>query len=251
MAVLLLLVISFGVGVLIGAVGIGGVLLIPALVAIAGLPIHEAMATALFTFLFTGVLGTLLFQKYGSIDWRLTAPVCVSAAASAFFGAWVNSRIQAPALGLILALIIIFAGVYTLASSHGVPRAALGHHPAAQTALLLGIGAVSGFGSGLTGVGGPALSVPIMVMFGFPTLPTIGASQVIQIFAALSGTLGNLQYGVINFKVGALVITLEAAGVLVGVRIVHAVNLQLLRRFVAALCVVLGSGLLARAFGIV
>ena len=44
-----LLLTAFGVGTLIGAVGIGGILLIPALTAFAGLPIHVAMATALFT----------------------------------------------------------------------------------------------------------------------------------------------------------------------------------------------------------
>jgi len=248
---LLLLVVAFLVGALIGAVGIGGILLIPALTALAGLVIHEAMATALFTFLFTGLLGTWLFQRRGSIDWRLAVPVCAGAAVFAFFGAWANSRLQAPALGAILAGIIIFAGVYTLASWHGAPSPALDDHPSGQKALLLAIGAVSGFGSGLTGVGGPALSVPLMVLFGFPALPTIGVSQVIQILAAASGTLGNLQYGTINFQVAVPVTVMEIVGVAVGVKIVHAVNVQLVRRFVAVLCVVVGAGLLARALSVV
>ncbi len=64
---------AFAVGTLIGAVGIGGILLIPALSAFAGLPIHAAMATALFTFGFTGVTGTVMFQRRGSIDWNVTA----------------------------------------------------------------------------------------------------------------------------------------------------------------------------------
>lgn len=251
MTLLLLLLVAFLVGALIGAVGIGGILLIPALTALAGLVIHEAMATALFTFLFTGFLGTYLFQRRGSIDWRLAVPVCAGAAIFAFFGAWANSRLQAPALGAILAAIIIFAGVYTLASWHGAPGPALADHPSGQKALLLAIGAVSGFGSGLTGVGGPALSVPLMVLFGFPALPTIGVSQVIQILAAASGTLGNLHYGTINFQVAVPVTVMEIVGVAVGVRIVHAVNVQLVRRFVAVLCVVVGAGLLARALEVV
>jgi uncharacterized membrane protein YfcA len=249
MRVLILSGVSLGVGVLIGAVGIGGVLLIPALAGITGLPTREAMATALLTFLFTGGLGTFLFQRYGSIDWRLTAPVCVGAGSAAFLGAWANSRIQVSALEVALSVTIILSGVYTLRSWHR-PRVVLEQYPAAQTALLLRIGAVSGFGSGLTGFGGPVVSVPIMVALGFPILPTIGASQVVQIFAALSGTFGNLQYGVINFKTGALVVTLEAVGVVIGVRIGHAANLQLVRCFVGALCVVVGSGLLARSLGI-
>lgn len=245
----LLLGLSFVVGALIGAVGIGGILLIPALSALGGLTIHEAAATALFSFLFTGVLGTHLFQRRGSIDWQLAVPVCVGAAASGFFGAWLNSRLHAPELRVILAAIIIFAGVYTLRSWHGSVRPALEGRKTGQRILLLGIGAVSGFGSGLTGVGGPAISVPIMVLFGFPALPTIGVSQVIQILAALSGTAGNLRYGAINYHVAALVTVFEIVGVIVGVRIVHAIDAQVLRRFVALLCIAVGTGLLIRALG--
>lgn len=247
----LLLVVSLLVGTLIGAVGVGGILLIPALSALTGLTIHEAAATALFSFLFTGVLGTYLFQKRGSIDWKLALPVSAGAAVFAFFGAWANSRLHAPQLAVILAGVIIFAGIYTLGSWHGAARPALEGRDPAQRGLLLGIGAVAGFGSGLTGVGGPAISVPIMVLFGFPALRTIGVSQVIQILAAASGTIGNLRYGSINYPVAAVVTVFEIVGVALGVRIVHAVDAVILRRFVAILCVAVGLALLARSIGAV
>ena len=241
-----LLLSALGVGTLIGAVGIGGILLIPALVAFARLPIHVAMATALFTFGFTGIVGTVMFQRRGSIDWTITRPVLAGAVVFAFAGAWLNSLTGPGALAVILAGIIIFAGVYTLATWHGMPQPAFHRRARAQRALLLFLGAVSGFGSGLTGVGGPALSVPLMVLCGFPALASIGTSQVIQIVAAASGTLGNLQYGRIDFGVAATVTVLEIIGVLIGARIVHAVNAELLRKFVAVLCIVVGFLLLGR-----
>lgn len=240
---------AFVVGTLIGAVGIGGVLLIPALSVFAGLGIHEAMATALFTFIFTGITGTALFQRRGSIDWRITVPVCVGAVFCAFIGAWMNSLTRPSLLALILAGIIIFAGVYTLATWRGLQQPSLQNRPQAQQSLLFGIGATAGFGSGFTGVGGPALSVPIMVLFGFPTLSSIGTSQVIQIIAAASGTLGNLQFGTINFSIAGVVTVLEIAGVFLGARIVHAVNADSLRKFVAVLCIVVGIYLIARTLG--
>jgi len=244
-----LLLTAFGVGTLIGAVGIGGILLIPALTAFAGLPIHAAMATALFTFAFTGVTGTVMFQRRGSIDWVITRPVLVGAIFFAFVGAWVNSLTGPGALAIILAAIIIFAGVYTLATWHGMPEPALHGRRQAQQMLLLALGAIAGFGSGLTGVGGPALSVPLMVLFGFPALTSIGTSQVIQIVAAVSGTLGNLKYGTIDFGIAATVTLLEIAGVLLGARIVHAVDAGSLRKFVAVLCIVVGLALIARELG--
>src|SRR5688572_25052480 len=102
-----LLAVGFVVGALIGAVGIGGILLIPALAAFGPLGLHEAMATALFTFAFTGLFGTFLFQRKGSIDWRITVPVCAGAFPLAFAGAWLNSRTQPHELALLLACIII------------------------------------------------------------------------------------------------------------------------------------------------
>ncbi len=240
---------AFGVGALIGAVGIGGILLIPALTAFAGLGIHEAMATALFTFVFTGVTGTVMFQRRGSIDWRVTTPVCLGTVLFAFAGAWVNALTAPKALAVILAGIIIFAGVYTLATWRGLRKPAFGGTYRAQQALLVMIGAVSGFGSGLTGVGGPALSVPLMVLCGFPALTSIGASQVIQIIAAFSGTLGNLQFGTVNFAIAALVTVFEIAGVFVGARISHAVDGGSLQKFVAVLCIAVGAFLIARVLG--
>ena len=244
-----LLPIAFGVGALIGAVGIGGVLLIPALEAFAALPIQTAMATALFTFTFTGIVGTLLFQRRGSIDWPVARPVLVTAVIFAFFGAWANSFARPKALALILAGIIIFAGVYTLATLRGLQKPVFDDRPQAKRMVLLAVGAISGFGSGLTGVGGPALSVPLMVLLGFPALVSIGVSQVIQIVAAVSGTLGNLRYGTIDFGVAAIVTVVELAGVLVGVRVAHAVDANVLRKGVAVLCLVVGGALVWRELG--
>lgn len=241
-----LLCIALVVGALIGTVGVGGILLIPAIAAFAGLGMHEAMATALFTFIFTGITGTALFQRKGTIDWRITAPVAAGALVFGFAGAWMNSLATPATLTLLLALIILFAGTYTLAARRGARRPVLAARPAAQQVLLASLGAVAGLGSGLTGVGGPALSVPLMVLFGFPALGSIGASQVVQIIAAVSGTVGNVSFGSIDFGLAAPVAAVESAGVFIGARIAHSVDQRSLRRFVGVLCIPVGLFLIAR-----
>ena len=55
-----------------------------------GLSIHQAAATSLFTFLFTGLLGTWLYQRRGSIDWRIAVPVCAGALIFGYLGAAVD-----------------------------------------------------------------------------------------------------------------------------------------------------------------
>lgn len=245
--VLTLLIIALAVGTLIGAVGVGGILLIPALTIFGHLGVHEAMATALFTFIFTGITGTALFQRKGTIAWRVTTPLCAGALVFAFAGAWVSSLSAPRTLALLLASIIVFAGIYTLAAWHRTGGAAFEHRPGAQQVLLAGIGSVAGFGSGLTGVGGPALSVPLMMLFGFPALVSIGASQVIQIIAAVSGTLGNLKFGSIDFALAGPVTIVEMAGVFLGSRLAHSVNQVLLRRFVGVACIPVGLLIIVHA----
>lgn len=242
-----LLAAAGGVGLLIGAVGVGGILLIPLFGAVANLPVHEAMATALATFVATGIVGTWLFQRKGSIDWRLTIPVCAGALPFGFAGAYVNSIANASSLTALIAAITLGAGVYTLAQWRGLPRPVLESRPDAQWWLLLGVGVVCGFGAGLAGVGGPVLSVPIMVLLGFPVLPAIGVSQVLQILAAGSGTLGNLAYGAIDFRLALPVAALEVLGVVAGVFIVHAIDVRLVRRIVAVVCILVGVWMLRDA----
>lgn len=237
---------AVGVGMLVGSVGIGGILLPSALTMLTGMAIHESMATSLFTFIFAGVAGTLFFQRKGSIDWKLVKPVCAGAAVAGFFGAWLNSRLNAPSLAFILAIIIIFSGIYTLRTCDTMAHALRGHHPRRLRFLLVSIGAVAGFGSGLTGVGGPALSVPLLVLSGFPALTAIGVSQVIQIVGATSGTLGNLRYGSIDFEVAALITPFEIGGVFLGAYIAHILDAHILKKFVGILCIVVGAVFLFR-----
>lgn len=245
----LLAAVAVLVGLFIGAVGVGGILLIPALTALGGLPIHEATATALFTFVFTGIAGTWLFLRRGSISWRLTIPVCSGAVFFSYIGAWVNSLIGSVSLATVIALIIVVTGAYILVSPHRADRSLLAGDTRAQQAALAAVGAVSGFGSGLSGAGGPLFSVPIMVMLGFVPLASIGTSQVLQIIAATSGSIGNLQFGRIDFSLAWWITLAELVGVLIGVRLAHAVSTRVLRNMAATLCVAVGSFMLVRTFG--
>ena len=78
-------------------------------------------------------------------------------------------------------------------------------------------------------------------------LAAIGTSQVLQIVVATSGTVGNLQYGSIDFMTAAWVSLFALLGVLVGARTAHAVNAITQRRMVAWLCIVVGGFMLARS----
>ena len=246
MAMLFLLASCLVVGVFIGAVGVGGVLLVPALMTFSGLSVHQAAATALFSFLFTGVLGGALFSRRGTIDWKVAGPVCAGAFALSFAGAAVGGRIPAAVLMWIIAAILLAAGLYiVLPDARKNPAHRANGNPRG-TAALVGMGAVSGFGAGISGAGGPLFSVPLMLALEFDPLVAVGTGQVVQIASSLSGSLGNLGYGSIQYGVALPVTIVELIGVLLGVRIAHAARGNQLRFGAAVLCMVSAVGMAAK-----
>jgi uncharacterized protein len=207
-----------------------------------GLTIHQAAATSLFSFLFTGILGTWLYQRRGSIDWHISLPVCAGALIFGFLGAFGASQVNPRPLTIIIALIIVAAGIYVLFPAK--PRAGRAR---GERWLLGCVGAASGFGSGFSGAGGPLFSVPLMVILGYVPLAAVATSQVLQIVAATSGSVENIRHGFVHWQTAALITVFELAGVILGVRLAHVASAVFLRRLAGALCVVTGALLLARS----
>ena len=210
-----------------------------------GLTIHEAAGTSLFTFAFTGILGTVLYQRRGTIEWRVAGPVCAGALVFGYAGAAVAGRMDPRPLAILIALIIIFAGAYIFLPQRAAPRARAGRSLREQV-LLATVGAGSGFGSGFSGAGGPLFSVPLMLMLRYVPLTAVATSQVLQIVAASSGSIANYRHDYIDFRVAAIATVFELIGVIVGVKIAHAASALALRRLAAGLCIASGAILLAR-----
>ena len=211
-----------------------------------GLTIHQAAATSLFTFLFTGILGTWLYQRRGSIDWRIASPVCAGALLFGYAGAAAAARVDPRPLAILIALVIVGAGVYIFVPQRSANAMRDGQGWREQ-ALLASVGAASGFGSGFSGAGGPIFSVPIMVILRYVPLTAVATSQVLQIIAATSGSIGNLQHDFIDFRAAAIVTVFELAGVVIGVRLAHVASALALRRLAGVLCVLSGGILLVRS----
>jgi len=86
--------------------------------------------------------------------------------------------------------------------------------------LLVGLGGLVGFLSGLFGVGGGFLLTPLLIMIGIP--PTVAAaSDSNQIVAAsTSGTYAHARGGTVDFKMGFLMLIGGIVGGTLGVRLI-------------------------------
>lgn len=227
---------SFAVGLLIGGVGVGGVLLVPALVYLGGVDIHVAIAAAMFGYLFTGVVGAAVYARRGSIRWPVAGWLCIGAAPAAFIGAWATNTIPKSALELVIAGFALFAGVNALRTprTQGRPDSAPG-----RAGLTL-IGSVTGFASAMTGTGGPLVLVPALLWLRFPVLTAVGLGQAVQLPIATLATAGNIAYGRLDLVLGGAIAIGLAAGAAVGALAAHRAPRAVLRRIVAFVLIAAG-----------
>src|SRR6516164_6814206 len=58
---------------MIGCIGIGGVILVPALVFVAGIAIQIAIPAAMFAYILSGLVASYAFACNRSIDWRMAS----------------------------------------------------------------------------------------------------------------------------------------------------------------------------------
>ena len=162
----------------------------------------------------------------------------------AICGARTNLALPTAALTIVLATLTIFSGLNAL---YRQPQAQQKSFELTHIRLAV-IGLLVGFGSALTGTGGPLLLVPILTLLDVPALVAIGASQVTQVAVASSAAIGFAFYGEIDFQLGTMLGIIQAVGVLLGVQIAHSVPSKQLRRIVALALISVGFFLLARAF---
>jgi uncharacterized membrane protein YfcA len=168
-AVLLLALCALVVGTLIGSVGIGGVLLPPMLVLLLDVSIHAAIAISMFSFMFTGALGTHRYSRHGSMRWETVGWLSIAAVPATYAGARVSVQSSPDALGVAVGALAAAAGVAALKHRKGQGREPL-------VPELFGLGVVVGFMSGLTGSGGPVTLVPLLLLRGVKPLSAIGSA---------------------------------------------------------------------------
>ena len=240
MLLAVLCVTGLAVGLLVGLTGVGGILIPPALILLSGLEPHEAMGTALASFLPLGLAGPFMYRRLGHVDWSQAVPYMLGGLA-ALPGAMINARINASPLVVLLASIILFAGVCVLRP----PRAGGSTFWQGRAGFFF-IGAATAFLAGMTGAGGPVLSIPWMIAAGVSPMTAVGLAMPYQVVTALFGTVGNIQGGHVDFELLPALCVFETAGFALGVGLARRTPTATLRTLIGGICCLLGLLLLVR-----
>ncbi len=261
---LLYLAIGATAGLLAGLLGVGGGLVIVAVLAwllpSQGVPLehamHAALGTSLATIVLTGLSSARAHHRRGSVLWPsvrwLVPGLLLGGLAGSRLATWLAGdllRLGVAGFCLLAALQLLF----------GQPRAHA-HHDAPASPWLtvagLGIGAVSA----VVGIGGGSMTVPLLVWLGVTPVRAVGSSAACGVAIALASAAGyallapptaaaGMPAGSVGFVFVPAALGIALASVLfapLGTRLAHRLSGPALKRVFALLLIAVGASLILR-----
>ncbi|MCL4475909.1 MAG: sulfite exporter TauE/SafE family protein [Nitrospirae bacterium] len=188
--------IGFLAGIFGGLLGIGGgIVMIPLMVGFLKVTQHKAHGTSLAVMVFVGLVGAATYALQGSVDVLASALLAATAIATAHAGARHASSLAEWKLKRSFgAFLVIVSGFLFLKPF--LPRLVYFAGGWSKVVVLLLAGSVTGFLSGMMGVGGAVVMIPVMVLLvGMDQHTAQGSSLLTMVPAGLAGALTHMRYG--------------------------------------------------------
>lgn len=169
----LLLLLGSLTGVLSGLLGIGGGLLMVPALTLFGVPLVQATATSLVGVLLSSLSGSWRNLRAGELNWRVSLLLAGFGILTAQLGAWLGDRLPDARLSLAFALLLLLT-IYLMNLRQKLqrrhkdqPLPAEQERPSSASLNVVptaGIGLLAGMLSGLFGVGGGVVMVPLQML---------------------------------------------------------------------------------------
>lgn len=200
-----LLLVGVAGGILSGLFGIGGgTIIVPALALWLGMPQKLSAGTSVAAILPTAVVGATTYAVQGHVDWIAAICLAIGIVIGAQLGTYLLARLP---VGAIQWAFMAFLAVVIVSLWFVVPQRSDRIEIDVLTGVLLALtGFVTGILSGVLGVGGGVVVVPVlMFFFGSSDLIAKGTSLLMMIPGSISGTLGNFRRQNVDLRAAALV----------------------------------------------
>ena len=200
MAPLVTIIISFVIGLTTGTfgglVGIGGgLIMIPLMVEVLKLTQHKAHGTSLVALVFTGIGGAITYALHGAVDFKAAILLAATAIATAPLGARYCNALAEKKLRKYFGVFLIFCAAFLLLKPYlaDIIPPASGY---TKILIFLITGVFTGFLSGMMGVGGGTIMVPVMVILtGFTQHTAQGTSLLVMVPTGAIGAFTHWKMG--------------------------------------------------------
>ncbi|MCK4498262.1 sulfite exporter TauE/SafE family protein [Candidatus Bathyarchaeota archaeon] len=256
---------AFCIGIIAAMLGIGGgVFAVPALQLLplggsGGLSPQIAAGTSLAMIVFKAFSSTVGYGRQGRIDYKMGLLMATATVPGSFIGALLTVFIDQAYLILIFALFLLYVASrmifsYSIPVNLGLSKRfgvlwnrrivdSSGEVFEYSSNVLLGLilAFFAGISSGLLGIGGGSLMVPILYYaLSFPMHLAVGTSVFIMIFSATSGVSTHAYLGNVQFDFALLLAIGVVFGAQIGALVSRRVSAANLRRTFGAILVLVG-----------
>ncbi len=151
------------------------------------LAMRVALGTSLFVVLLNAMNIVIKYQQKQAVLWKPAIVMGFSGSFASFGGAAVAAHLPASILSKIFGAVVIIGALRTYMAPAVIKMNETSFNPASY----IFAGIVIGFFSGLLGIGGGVLGVPIMLIFlHFDMRKAIGTSAAVIIFTSFGGSIG-------------------------------------------------------------
>lgn len=207
---------------------------------------HRAHGTSLAIIMFVAISGVAGYWRAGNIDWRLVLALSPGAIVGAYAGARAMVKVPALQLRLLFGVFLLFVAFRQLVWHFS---AGAGQDGAAGLLIEVAFGFAGGMLAGVLGVGGGAIFVPAIVIFGLADVPggsdpqkvAQGVSLVVIVFTGAIGTVTNLRQETVDIDIAKWVIPPAALAAFGASLVANAIDAEALKRIYGLTALALGA----------
>ncbi len=190
----------------------GGIVMIPLMTILLKLTQHKAHGTSLVAVVFTALAGAITYYLHGTADWKVAVLLAATAMITARFGALYAHSLPEKKLKRAFGAMLLCVSLLLIVKGF-LPKSASQYGLTVYVIIFLGTGVLTGFVSGMMGVGGGAIMIPPMVLLaGMPQQLAQGTSLFAMIPVGLTGAITHYKLGNVKLNIAAGI----SAGAIVG-----------------------------------
>jgi len=195
--------------------GVGSAIALVSIFPMAGMPLNLAKAVGLFINASSTISASVMNMLSGVLDFRFAMPLVISIVISTPVGAYLSQFVaEYWVRWVLIAFLLVSATLLT-------KRRRDARYAYTKVWILYVIGAAVGVLSGLLGVGGGALLIPLLILLGFEAKKAAYAVSFVIPFSSLAAFFTYLNFVDMDWQLLAVVTIAALLGGLIGNRIMH------------------------------
>ena len=213
-----LILLGFAAGILGSMIGLGGGIIVVPVLTFLGFPPTVAASNSLFAALSNAIASTISYSKQKRIEFSLGLKLGLLTIPGTVLGAVISSDVSSEIFKILFAIILVLSAAYIFLRKKLETK----EKTLSKQMIVFAIGAsfFAGIVSSFFGIGGGIIFVPLMVVgMGMAMKRAAPTSQLILLFASLSGVIVHSILGHPDFLQAGLLAIGSFFGGLVGARL--------------------------------